>query len=42
MHLERAPLLVLVPGLATFITVAAVQRVADAARDTLDPRQTVE
>ncbi len=42
MHLERAPLLVLVPGLATFTTVAAVQRVADAARGTLDPRQTVE
>lgn len=41
-HLERAPLLGLVPGFATFMTVAAVHRVADGLRDALDPRQAVE
>lgn len=37
-HIYRAPLLVIVPGLLTFLTVAAANRLADALRDVLDPR----
>jgi peptide/nickel transport system permease protein len=37
-HVYRAPLLVVVPGLLTFLTVAAANRLADDLRDVLDPR----
>lgn len=41
-HLERAPLLALLPGLATFVTVLALQRLGDGLRDGLDPTGALE
>jgi peptide/nickel transport system permease protein len=37
-HLERAPVLAVAPGLLTFLTVAAFNRAGDQLRDALDPR----
>lgn len=37
-HLERAPVLVIAPGLLTFLTVAAFNRLGDHLRDALDVR----
>src|SRR5262249_52278700 len=37
-YLESAPLLVVLPGLLTFLTVAAFNVLADHARDALDPK----
>jgi peptide/nickel transport system permease protein len=38
-YIERAPWLVIVPGMAIFITVMAFNMLGDGIRDTLDPRQ---
>jgi peptide/nickel transport system permease protein len=37
-HVYSAPLIVILPGLLTFLTVASANRLADALRDVLDPR----
>lgn len=37
-HVHAAPLIVILPGLLTFATVAAANRLADDLRDVLDPR----
>ena len=41
-HLERAPMLVIVPGLMTFLTVLAFHRLGDGLRDALDPKEALE
>ncbi len=37
-YIYRAPLLSIIPGVAIFLTVLALNIVGDALRDTLDPR----